>query len=238
MTRLLYMDDSYLKTFKATVVESSGNKVILDQTAFYPRGGGLPSDTGYLLEGSKRFNVVNVYKEGEHVVHELEGEELAPSSGSLITGVINWERRYRLMRMHTGLHVLGALFYNKLGALVTGNQIGVDKSRVDLNLSEFKKELVTEVFEEANRILSEGRRVKIYYLPRDEALKIPGVVKLAGALPPKIERLRIVEIEGVDIQADGGPHVSNTKEVGRLVLLKTESKGKRNKRIYFTLEEP
>jgi Ser-tRNA(Ala) deacylase AlaX len=176
-----------------------------------------------------------VYKSSGSVVHELERE--APPASSRVTGVIDWERRYRLMRMHTGLHVLGAIFYTRLKALVTGNQIGVDKSRVDLSLEEFNRELVEEVFDEANRVLNEGREVKIYYLTREEAFKIPGIVKLAKAMPPQVDKLRIVEIVGVDIQADGGPHVSNTREVGRLVLLKTESKGRRNKRVYFTLED-
>lgn len=235
-TKLLYMDDSYLRSFEARVVESSGRQVVLDQTAFYPGGGGLPPDTGYLvLKDGSRVRVVNTFKKEGFVVHELEGD--APPVGSTVTGVIDWDKRYRVMRMHTGLHVLGALFYNKLNALVTGNQVGVDKTRVDLGLEEFNRELVADVFNEANKVLSEGRSVKIYYLSREEALKIPGIVKLAKASLPKVDRLRIVEIEGVDIQADGGPHVSNTKEVGRLVLLKTESRGRRNKRIYFTVEE-
>ncbi len=234
-TELLYMDDSYIRKFSATAIDMEEDAVALDKTAFYPGGGGLPSDTGIMRIGDEEFKVPVTYKKGDLVYHILEGGGLV-KPGEIVEGEIDWDRRYRLMRMHTGLHVLGAIFYERMGALVTGNQIGVDRSRVDVNIEGFKRELIGSILEEANRILSEGRKVKIYYLPREEALRIPGIVKLAGAMPPNVERLRIVEVEDIDIQADGGPHVANTNEIGKLVLLRTESKGRRNKRIYFTLE--
>ncbi len=231
------MDDSYIKEFNAVVVEVLDDGIVLDKTAFNPRGGGLVSDTGFLFLKDIKYNVVEVYKDKEsgRIIHKLDKiEGLSP--GTEIKGVIDWNRRYRIMRMHTGLHVLISLFNNKAGVLVTGNQVAPDKSRVDLNLEKPDKDFILKVFDEANKIISENRPVKIYYLDREEALRIPGIVKLAKAFPPSIKRLRIVEIEGIDIQADGGPHVRNTGEIGRLVFQKLENKGKNNRRIYFTIE--
>ncbi len=234
MSELLYMDDSYLKEFEAEVVEVSGDRVVLDRTAFYPVGGGLPSDTGVLLKGSEEYRVEEARKEGGKVWHIVPGHSLSPGDG--VRGVIDWDRRYRVMRMHTALHALIAVMNQKFGVLVTGNKVAPDRSRVDVNLEKPDRELVEKVIAETNEELAKGLPVKIYYLPREEAMKIPGIVKLAKALPPSVQKLRIVEIEGLDIQADGGPHVSNTKEVGRIVFLKLENKGKNNRRIHFTLE--
>lgn len=237
MTELLYMDDSYLREFEAEVVEVKGEKVFLDRTAFYPGGGGLPHDVGWLHrvgEPSKRYQVTEVGKEAGNVYHVVKEHDFNP--GERLKGILDWERRYKVMRMHTGLHVLISVLNKDYGVLVTGNKVAPDRSRVDVNLEKPDREMVARAFEEANEILERGLPVKIYYMPREEAMKIPGIVKLAKALPPKVEKLRIVEIEGVDIQADGGPHVSNTKEVGRLVFLKLENKGRNNRRIHFTLE--
>ena len=234
MTRLLYLDDSYLKTFQARVVEVGEEWVALDRTAFYPRGGGLPSDQGVLRWDAGEARVIDVRKSGEKVVHFLEGP--VPEDGRVVEGVLDWERRYRVMRMHTGLHVLIAVFNKKAGVLVTGNQVGVERSRVDLNLEKPDSRLVEEAIAEANEVLARDLPVKIYYLRREEALRIPGIVKLAQAAPPNLEVLRIVEIPGVDIQADGGPHVARTGEVGKLVFLRLQNKGRNNRRIYFTLE--
>ncbi len=237
MTELLYMDDSYLKEFEAEVTRISGEKVFLDRTAFYPGGGGLPNDVGWLHkvdDPEERYEVVEVGKEGGEVYHLAKGHDL--KQGDRVKGLLDWEKRYRVMRMHTGLHVLIAVLNQKYGVLVTGNKVAPDRSRVDVNLERPDREMVAQAFEEANQILQRGIPVKIYYLPREEAMKIPGIVKLAKALPPKVETLRIVEIEGVDVQADGGPHVSNTREVGKLIFLKLENKGRNNRRIHFTLE--
>ncbi len=234
MTELLYLDDSYLKNFKAQVVESGENWVVLDKTAFYPRGGGLPSDQGVLRWDDAESRVVEVKKSEGKVFHVLEGP--VPGEGVTVEGILDWERRYRIMRMHTGLHVLIAVLNKKAGVLVTGNQIGVERSRVDVNLEKPDRRIVEEAIAETNEVLARDIPVKIYYLRREEALKIPGIVKLAQAVPPNLKVLRIVEIPGVDIQADGGPHVARTGEVGRLVFLKLQNKGRNNRRIYFTIE--
>lgn len=234
MTKLLYMDDSYLKEFEAEVLEIMGEEVVLDQTAFYPRGGGLPEDTGIIIKGQEKYTVDQVRKEGDKVFHHVSNIGL--NLNDRIRGIVDWENRYTIMRMHTGLHALASVFNRKTGALITGNQVGVDTSRLDVNIEKFDRKLIEDVFLETNEELLKNRNVKIYYLSRVEAFKIPGVVKLAEAMPPNVEKLRIVEIEGLDVQADGGPHVSNTKEVGSLKLVKVENKGKNNRRVYFSLE--
>ncbi|MGC8831346.1 MAG: alanyl-tRNA editing protein AlaXM [Thermoproteota archaeon] len=234
LTELLYMDDSYMREFDARVIEVQGDNVVLDRTAFHPRGGGLPDDSGVFLREEVAVKVVQVFSEGGRVLHSAPGHGL--NVGDAVKGVLDWERRYLIMRMHTGIHALASVFNRRIGALITGNQVNVDKSRLDLNLEKMDRALIDDVFNETNRELASGRNVKIYYLPRDEALKIPGIVKLAEAAPPNVERLRIVEIEDLDIQADGGPHVANTREVGELVLLKIENKGKNNRRVYFALK--
>jgi len=228
------MNDSYLKEFKARVIEVLGDGVVLDKTAFHPRGGGLPEDIGVLVKEGQEVRVVQVFSEEGRVLHSAPGHGF--SVGDAVKGILDWERRYLIMRMHTGIHALASVFNRRTGALITGNQVNVDKSRLDLNLEKMDRALIDDVFSETNRELASGRMVKIYYLPREEALKIPRIVKLAEAAPPSVERLRIVEIEGLDIQADGGPHVANTKEVGELVLLKVENKGRNNRRVYFTLK--
>lgn len=233
-TELLYMDDSYLREFDAKVLEFSGDNVILDRTAFHPKGGGLTDDTGLLIRGGDRFKVVEVFIEGNKVLHSTPEHNL--KLGDSVRGILDWERRYTIMRMHTGIHALASVFNRRTGALITGNQVNVDRSRLDMNLERIDRALISDVFNETNKELASGRRVKIYYLKREEALKIPGIIKLAEAMPPSIEKLRIVEIENLDIQADGGPHVANTREVGELVLLKVENKGRNNRRVYFTLK--
>jgi Ser-tRNA(Ala) deacylase AlaX len=234
MTDLLYMTDSYLKEFEAKVVEVLEDKIILDRTAFYPRGGGLPSDTGQIIRGLDTFPVIETRKEEGKILHVVSSPGL--TVGDNVIGRIDWDKRYTIMRMHTAIHGLASMFNRLTGALITGNQLDTDKSRLDVNIEKIDRPLIDRVFSETDRELAVNRNVKIYFLPRKEALKIPGVVKLAEATPPNVENLRIVEIEGLDLQADGGPHVSNTREVGQLLLTKVENKGRANRRVYFSLQ--
>jgi Ser-tRNA(Ala) deacylase AlaX len=171
-------------------------------------------------------------REGK-ILHEVDSPFL--KEGDKVKCVIDWERRYALMRMHTAAHVLAGTMHTKLGAQITGNQLEVEKTRFDFNLPEFEREKFDRIVEEANGLLQNDVELKIYSMPREEAMKIPGMVKLAGALPPAITELRIVEIPGIDTQADGGTHVRNLKEVGKIQIIKLENKGKDNRRIYFTL---
>lgn len=232
MTELLYFNDSYLKEFSAKVAEVIGNCVVLDKTAFYPAGGGQAFDTGVLVKDGKEFMVNSVVKKEGKIVHETTSEL---QTGDNVIGRINWERRYKLMRMHTSAHLLSALFYKKAGVLITGNQMDVEKSRIDFNLETIDKEFIASIIKSANDAIATNAPVKIYSLQREEAMKNPEIVKLAGALPPTIETLRIVEIVGIDIQADGGTHVKALGEIGKIELLSLENKGKNNRRLYFTV---
>ncbi|MEM4405100.1 MAG: alanyl-tRNA editing protein, partial [Nitrososphaerota archaeon] len=155
--------------------------------------------------------------------------------GETVKGTLDWERRYRLMRMHTALHVLVAVVNARTGALITGNQVEIEASRVDFSLEKFDRSVIEGCVAEANKRLAENHEVRIRFIDREEALKAPGLVKLAAKAPPDLPVLRIVEIGDVDAQLDGGPHVKNTSEVGEIVMKKLENKGKSNRRLYFTL---
>lgn len=237
VTELLFQRDSYLRRFEATVIEVTREGVVLDRTAFHPTSGGVANDTGWLYSSQRRYEVrdVVVDKSSGEVIHILDTtEDLSP--GTSVTGEINWERRYRLMRLHTAAHILSAVMYSDYGSLVTGGDVEPDKAKEDYDIQGDEREIFSTAAGKVNEIIKRGVEVKIYWLSRDEAMRIPGIVKLAARTPPEVKNLRIVEIEGVDIQADGGPHVRNTAEIGRFVLLKTENKGKRRKRIYYTVE--
>ncbi len=237
-TRLLFQEDSYMVEFSAFVTRVEGNYVFLDSTAFHPTPyGGLDSDTGYLEVGNHRIRVLRAEIVGDEVAHVVEDPSIF-KPGELVKGVIDWERRYRMMRLHTAAHIIASILYSRYGALVTGGHITPEYSRddFDIEVSDWKKAF-EEAVEEANKVMETCRNVRIYWLPREEALRIQGLVKLADRIPPEVEKLRIVEIEGVDIQADGGPHVRNTCEIGGVTLLRVENRGRRKKRIYYTLKE-
>ena len=230
MTRRLFWEDMYLREFDARVESAEGIRLLLDMTAFNPKGGGLVSDTGN-VNGVK---VVEVVKEGDEVFHLLEAPpEFEP--GDAVHGILDWERRHRIMRMHTTAHILSSVVHGETGALITGNQIGPDESRVDFNVEHFDRERLSYYIERVNGVVSRALDVKTFFMKREEALATPGFVKLANAMPPTIEELRIVQIGDVDTQADGGVHVGNTREIGRVLGLRTENKGKSNRRLYFGL---
>nr|WP_167827842.1 alanyl-tRNA editing protein AlaXM [Pyrolobus fumarii] len=231
----LYQRDSYLREFDAKVTRVENNEVFLDRTAFHPRPvGGLDADRGWLIVNDERVAVVDVYEKDGDVAHVVDDPSLF-KPGVHVHGVIDWERRYRMMRLHTALHILAALLYEKHGARVTGSSISPEGGRADFDLSNVTdwKNALQEAVREANEIAKKCIEVRVYWLPREEAMRIPGLVKLAERMPPEVKQLRIVEIPGIDIQADEGPHVRNTCEIGEIVLEKMESKGRRRKRIYF-----
>ncbi|MFT4261368.1 MAG: alanyl-tRNA editing protein AlaXM [Candidatus Woesearchaeota archaeon] len=233
MKKALYMDDSYLKEFETKVKSVKDKFVVLEQTAFYPRGGGQPCDTGSIFLDGEEYKVVFVGKFDGEISHEVD--KIALKEGDLVRGVIDWDKRYTYMRYHTASHILSGILYKEIGAKITGNQIGLDKLRVDFDLDDMDKELMKKFVEKTNKEISKNLDVKIYYLNREEALKQEGMVKLLGALPPAIKELRIVEIGDVDVQADGGTHVKNTSEIGRLEFVKAENKGKSNRRLIVKL---
>jgi Ser-tRNA(Ala) deacylase AlaX len=235
MTKLLYLTDSYLKTCKSRVLSvKDGTSVELDQTVFYPRGGGQVSDKGTIVCGGVTYEVNEVVKEEGKVYHKLSVPGL--KEGDEVDCLIDWERRYRLMRMHTAGHVLASIMYKKQGILITGNNLDVEKSRFDFSLENFDKSAFQSLVDITNEQIARNLPVEVSFLPREEALKIEGAVKLAVALPPDVKELRMVKIGDVDYQADGGTHVKNTSEIGKLVFAGADNKGKNNRRVYYTLE--
>jgi misacylated tRNA(Ala) deacylase len=228
---LLYLNDSYIRQFAAKVVKKENNLITLDRTAFYPGGGGLENDTGFLIRGNDRLRVKRVFESEGRVVHEIEGEI---HEGDEVVGEVDWNRRYKMMRLHTASHVIASIAFNKYKALITGGHISEEYAKDDFDVD--KKEVLSEIIREANEVIKRSINVKVYFLKREEARKIEGIVKLANRHPPSSDVWRIVEIEGIDIQADGGPHVRNTSEIGEVVLLKVENKGKGRKRVYYTVK--
>ena len=236
MTDLLYLTDSYLKEFEATVAAADGDRVALDRTAFYPGGGGQSADQGRLLWDDRKAQVVKVKKQGGQVWHGLDVEP--PPVGTLVRGVLDWEHRFKLMRTHTALHILCGVIWRDYGALVTGGNMKPLAARMDFELEHMSVDFAQEVEKKINAEVAAARPVKIYILPREEAFQIPDLIRTKiNLLPEGIREVRIVEIEGLDMQADGGTHVANTREVGTINVVGHESKGRINKRLRIALEE-
>lgn len=237
MTDLLHLSDSYLREFQATVVGIGDGGVILDRTAFYPQGGGQPSDVGILrIEEGREYLVEKVGKVKGQVVHSLRGEP--PVVGTKVQGRIDWDRRYRLMRTHTALHILCGVIWRDYGASVTGGNMGPLKARMDFELESMSSQFSTEVEAKINEEVAAARPVHVRTLPREEAFQIPDLIRTKiNLLPEGITEVRVVEIEGLDLQADGGTHVANTREVGHIRVTGHESKGRINKRLRIEIED-
>ena len=233
MTELLYQTDAYLQEFTARVVAQTDGGVALDRTAFYPGGGGQPSDRGTLKIDGKSWYVVRLKRVDGQLLHLLEGDNL-PGAGDLVTGVLDWERRYQLMRTHTAMHILCGVIWRDYGVSVTGGNMELLKGRMDFEFETMQAELVGAIEKAVNLEVTAARPVKVDILPREEAFQIPDLIRTKiNLLPEGIERVRVVEIEGLDLQADGGTHVANTREVGSLRIVDYKSKGRINKRIYL-----
>jgi misacylated tRNA(Ala) deacylase len=240
MTELLYQTDSYLQTFEATVVDvdEANHGVILDRTAFYPGGGGQPADRGTLTFGPHTYTVTRARKVGALIVHVIQEGEERPTIGSSVQGQIDWTRRYQLMRTHTAMHILCGVVFRDYGALVTGGDMDPLKGRMDFEFETMRKELVTAIEVAINEEAQKAHPVQVRILPRAEAFKIPDLIRTKiNLLPEGISEVRVVEIVGLDMQADGGTHVRNTSEVGKIRVADYKSKGKINKRIYVELDE-
>ncbi len=241
MTKQLYHTNSYLTECTATVTEVNKDEhgkavfIVLDQTVFYPTGGGQPHDTGTLtrVKDNKTLNVLFVENFNGQISHQVDHEDLHP--GDVVHGKIDWQRRYQLQKMHTACHVLSSVFIKETGALITGNQLNLDQSRIDFSLETFDREKIQEYINKANELLSTNQEIEVSFMPRNEAEKIPELSKLAMGLKQGVSEIRVVKIGNIDTQADGGTHVKNTKEVGKIELIKCENKGKSNRRLYFKL---
>ncbi|MCS7260595.1 MAG: alanyl-tRNA editing protein [Anaerolineae bacterium] len=236
MTILLYQTDSYIKEFDASIVdlELSLHAVALDRTAFFPGGGGQPADRGWLEIDGRVLPVIQVKRDGAQVWHVIAGA--LPELGSRVTGRLDWDYRYRLMRTHTALHILCGVVWRDYGALVTGGNMEPLRGRMDFEFETLRQELVREIEERVNAEVMAGREVRVRLLPREEAFRIPDLIRTKiNLLPPQITEVRLVEIVGLDLQADGGTHVANTREVGHIRVVDYKSKGRINKRIEIEL---
>jgi misacylated tRNA(Ala) deacylase len=236
MTELLYLEDANLREFAATVADVlEGNGVVLDKTAFYPGGGGQPADRGVLVVGDESWQVMNVKKVGGRPVHYLDRQP--PAAGTAVSGHLDWQRRYQLMRTHTAMHILCGVIWRDYGASVTGGNMDPLKGRMDFEFETMRQELVAAIEEAVNREVEVARPVVVKTLPREEAFQIPDLIRTKiNLLPEGITEVRTVELVGLDLQADGGTHVRNTSEVGPIRITDYKSKGKINKRIYLELD--
>jgi misacylated tRNA(Ala) deacylase len=236
-TELLYSTDAYLREFDGRVEEVTGEDglLVLDRTAFYPTGGGQPHDLGSLSWDGGSASVLEVRKEGGRVLHRVEGD--LPTPGALVHGEIDWPRRYALMRHHTALHSMSGVVFQLYGATVTGGQMYPDRARMDFLLPDLSADRLAEIEQKTNTLLAEGHTVSVRFLPRAEAFALPDLIRTrVNLLPEGIDEIRVVNIEGIDQQADGGTHVANTREVGRVRIAGSENKGKGNKRLVIVLE--
>ncbi|MBL7058884.1 alanyl-tRNA editing protein [Candidatus Pacearchaeota archaeon] len=236
MTEALYLKDSYLKEWNAIVQEVDNDTfIVLDKTAFYPNGGGQPYDEGLITkEDGTIFKVRYCGKFNGYISHEVNEPGLKP--GDEVFCRLDWNRRYRLMKMHTAIHILSEVIHRDTNAMITGGQLGEEKSRMDFALEEYDRDKIMSYIDFANKKIQANLPITIEFLPREEAEKIPIMTKLAKGLSKEIKEIRIVNIGDFDIQADGGTHVKNTNEIGTIKLLKIDNRGRNNRRIYFTLE--
>ena len=235
MTKALYMDDSYLKSWNTKVTGVKDGKYInLEKTAFYPKGGGQQWDEGIIIKNGEEFKVVYVGKFSGEISHEVNESGL--KEGDEVTCEIDWERRYTFMRYHTASHLLSNLLYKRANAKITGNQIEMDKTRMDFSMQDYSPEKLHAFADEANKIIEQNLPITVEYMSKNEVLGKPELARLAVGLPKNIKEFRIVKIGEVDIQVDGGTHVKNLQEIGKIEITKTVNKGKNNRRIYFVLK--
>jgi misacylated tRNA(Ala) deacylase len=240
-TELLYLDDAYRREFDASVVavDAKTNGVALDRTAFFPTGGGQPADTGELAFAERSAEVVGVVKDREGIVwHQLAADAALPEPGEEAHGVLDWRRRHLVMRLHTAQHVMNGIIWRDHRAHVTGAQITPPEARLDFELASMSQELARSLEAAINEGVRQDLPVQVVWLPRAEADRDPSLIRLkANLIPRSIDPLRVIDIVGLDRQADGGTHVASTGEIGTVRVVKTESKGRANKRVRIALEE-
>ena len=238
MTDEIFSRDAYQPSADAVVTGVSEAGVLLDQTVFYARGGGQPGDTGTLRWEGGECAVVDTVKADGEILHVLDSGAAPPPEGTAVTAEINWARRHTLMRTHTALHALSGIVFTDYGAKVTGGNMEPGVARMDFELDGISQEFGREVEDRLNARLAEDVPVHVSFLPRDEAFADPDLIRTKVSLiPDHVDPIRVIDIEGIDKQADGGTHVRSTSEVGRVRVVKTESKGKANKRMRIELED-
>ena len=235
MTDMLCYTDSYIKEFDAIVLEAREKGVVLDKTAFYPGGGGQPSDTGTLISDNTKYSVKKISRIDGQAIHELDS--LPPRVGAQVHGVLDWTRRYQLMRTHTALHTLCGVIWRDFGVAVTGGNMKPLSARMDFEFDEISADFAVRIEDLVNIEIEKARPIEIEHLPREEAFRIPDLIRTKINLLPKgITEVRTVNLVGLDLQADGGTHVANTKEVGTIRVVGHESKGRINKRLRIAID--
>ncbi len=237
MTDTIYSTDAYARTMSARIVRTDrdDNRVLLDRTVFYPGGGGQPHDLGTLSIGDDRLTVVRVTSDRDGVWHWLEG--VPPGEGTDLEGEIDWERRYALMRTHTAMHALCGVVWRRFQSPVTGGNMNPGEGRLDFDIPDWKPEDLPIIEQELNEELARRRAVEVSFLPRNAADEDPSLIRTkVNLLPDFIQEVRVIDIVGLDRQADGGTHVDETGEVGSVVIPKAENKGRGFRRIRVRLD--
>jgi misacylated tRNA(Ala) deacylase len=240
MTQLLYYQDAYLRNFTATLVGvergDEQTRILLDQTAFYPGGGGQPNDLGLVTIAGQTYVVTKVAKEGGSLWHTLGGAVPALAVGERVEAELDWDRRYKLMRTHTAMHILCGVVWRDYGASVTGGNMDPGAGRMDFEFASLTRAMIGEIEAKCNAEVAAAHPVRTQILPREQAFQIPDLIRTKiNLLPEGITEVRTVELVGLDLQADGGTHVANTQEVGSIKVVDYKSKGAINKRVYIEL---
>ena len=234
-SELLYLHDAYLRSAPGVVTGVVGDRVALDRTVFYATGGGQPHDTGVLRWAGGEARVAEVRKDGGEVWHRLEGP--VPAAGTEVTGEVDWDRRHELMRTHSALHVLCGVIWHEWGVPVTGGNMEPLAARMDFELDPTPEGFGPRVEELVAAEIAQDRPIEVSFLPRSEAVLDEALIRTKVSLVPEsVPEIRVVDIVGLDKQADGGTHVRSTGEIGRVRVVKTESKGKGNKRVRIVVE--
>ncbi len=237
-TKLIYHQNSYTYECTAKVVAVEGDEIALDATVFFPGGGGQMADQGTITWDEQQCEavVIATNKRDDMIWHALD--RTPPTVGTEVVGTIDWDFRYQMMRTHTALHILCGTIWKEFGVQVTGGQMYPDRARMDFAMENLNKERIAYIEEKINEAVQADYPVRVYTLPREKAFAIPDLIRTKiNLLPPEIEEVRIVEIVGLDLQADGGTHVNHTKEVGGINIVKTENKGRINKRLEIRLTD-
>lgn len=235
MTEELAAQDSYLRVAEGAVSELMEGGVVLDRSVFYARGGGQPGDVGHISWDGGTMEVTDTIRRGGKIIHLTDAEHL-PEPGTPVEGIIDWDRRYRIMRTHTALHALSGVVFRDFGAKVTGGNMEDGSARMDFELDEMSQEFGRMVERKLNEELVKGYPTEIQIMARETALQDPDLIRTkVNLIPEWVSEIRVVDIVGLDRQADGGTHVASTLEVGSVRVVKTESKGRANKRMRIEL---
>ena len=230
---MLFIENPYLKEFDAKILNINLNQIILDQTTFYARSGGQPGDVGKLTTNGNTINIIDTIKDHENNIIHIAENNIESAIGEKIQGTINWDKRYKHMRMHSALHLLCSV----IPLDVTGGQIGYDKSRLDFNAQDYKIEK-EEIENNINILVKKDHEISYQWITNDELEQQPELVRTMSVQPPKIKgKIRLVKIGNVDLQPCGGTHVKSTNEIGEIKIGKIENKGKMNRRVNLLIND-